>query len=314
VIVAVASRKASPGVTTVTAQLAAHWFEPGVDRLIVEADCSGGTLAARWSPAHGLTWDPGLLSLSTSRRQLDAASLGDVSQQLADQVWVAAAPPAPDQIGAGLFRLGEQGASELASAPGIRAFVDCGRLTASSPAVPLARRALLTLLVCRPRLDEIHALVPAATELAAAGCTVGLVCIGTEPYEPGEVAATVGVDLIGVLPTDERAAAAFDRDGLRAGRVYRRSHLASAVEELADRVHARLSSSSAITDGDEVDGDEVEGDEVEGEVDGDEVEGDEVDGGAGERDAEYPVSMAVLAARAWRDGRRGAALPNGGDR
>lgn len=238
-IVALASRKASPGTTTLTALLAAYWYEPGSERLVVEADPSGGTLAARWSNAHGLSWDPGLLSLSTTRSRLDAGLLPSISQPLADAFWVAAAPPAPDQVRACLARMGDTGAAALAGAADLATFVDCGRLTSSSPALPLAQRAAMTILVCRPRLDEVHALVPAVSELSQAGCSLGLVCVGDGPYPPSEVARTLATDLLAVLPVDDRACAALDREGFRAGRVLRRSALVRAVEELAGLIRSR---------------------------------------------------------------------------
>ena len=244
-IIAVASRKASPGVTTLTTLLAAYWHEPGTSRLIVEADPSGGTLAARFSSAHRLSWDPGLLALSTTRSRLTGGVLSSVGQEIDEGLWVAAAPPAPDQVSVSLARMGDQGAAQLAAAPDIRAFVDCGRLTASSPAASLARRAALTILVCRPRLDEVHALAPGVTELNDAGCTLGLICVGDGPYSPVEVADTVGVELLGVLPVDDRAATAFDNDGLNAGRVFRRSPLAATMLELAGLIEARVASTMA---------------------------------------------------------------------
>ena len=239
-IVAVASRKASPGATTVAAQLAAHWYQPGSTRLLIEADASGGTLAARWSVAHGLTWDPGLLSLSTSRAELDPTMLDQVAQPLAEDVWVAAAPPAPDQIAASLARFGDRGASALAAAPDLVTMVDCGRLNATSPALTLARRAALTILVARPRLEEVHALVPAVAELSGAGCTLALACVGAGPYPAEDVGQALGIEVLGVLPADERAAGTLERDGLTAGRAYHRSPLARAADELADRVRARV--------------------------------------------------------------------------
>ncbi len=208
-------------------------------RLIVEADPSGGSLAARWSSAHGLTWDPGLLTLSTSRSVLTADALGPLTQRLTGDVLVAAAPPAPEQVIGALARWGDRGAAELAAAEGVRAFVDCGRLTAASPALTLARRAALTVLVCRPRLDEVNALVPAVAELTAAGCTLGLVCMGNEPYLPAEIANAAGLPLLGVLPVDTRAAATFDRDGLDSGRSFRRSALAHTAAELTEYVRSR---------------------------------------------------------------------------
>lgn len=300
-IVAVASRKASPGATTLTALLAAYWYEPGSERLVVEADPSGGTLAARWSNPHGLSWDPGLLSLSTTRSRLDPGLLPSISQPIADALWVAAAPPAPDQVKACLARMGDGGAAALAGAADLAIFVDCGRLTASSPALPLARRAALTILVCRPRLDEVHGLVPAVNELSQAGCALGLVCLGDGPYPPSEVARTLAIDLLGVLPVDDRACAALDREGFAAGRVLRRSALIRAVEELAGLVRSRCAQALEVVMEPEV----VQGREAPPPVPTERVFGLAEPAGPAE-DAvdhdELPVSLAMLAAKASMDG------------
>jgi hypothetical protein len=192
---------------------------------------------------HGLSWDPGLLTLSTTRGRLDAESIPSLTQPVADGLSIAAAPPAPDQVGAALERLGDRGAAELAAAPLVRAFVDCGRLTASSPAMVLARRAALTILVTRPRLDEIYALMPAVTELNEAGCNLGLVCVGEDAYHPAEIASAARIDLLGVIPEDRRAAAAFDDDGMAAGRAFRRSRLVAALTELVGVVRSRCADS-----------------------------------------------------------------------
>jgi hypothetical protein len=239
VIVAVASRKASPGVSTLTALLAAFWNEPGVVRLIVEADVSGGTMAARWHDAHGLSWDPGLLALSASRGTVDAAAISRVTQELAPAIRIAAAPPSPAQIGPALTTLGERGAAALAESGTVRSFVDCGRLTATCPAIHLARRAALTLLVCRPTLEEIHTLLPGVSELREAGCRLGLVCIGDGPYHPTEIAAEAQLPLLGSLPRDDRGAAHFASSGLPAGRGFAKSVLARSMPELTSIVQAR---------------------------------------------------------------------------
>jgi len=242
-IVAVASRKASPGVTTLTALLAAFWNEPDVFKVIIEADASGGTLAARWSTPHDLSWDPGLLAMSAVRGQLDIDVLRSVTQPLTESVSIAAAPPAPGQIESALMSLGDKGAAALAAAEGVRAFVDCGRLAASKPAIGIARRAALTLMVCRPNLEEIYAVQPGIRELQDAGCTVGLVCVGDGQYHPSEIAESCQVDLVGVVPDDERAANALTANGFAAGRVFEKSGLAKRMAELASHVQVRCAQS-----------------------------------------------------------------------
>ena len=232
-IIAVASRKASPGVTTLTGLLATYWREADVARFIVEADPSGGTLAARWSEAHNLSWNPGLIELSTSRVEHNSLSLATITQLVAQNVFVAAAPPSPGQVINALTVMGDPGAAALAAAPGIRCFVDCGRLTSQSPALPLARRAAVTLLVCRPDLEEIHGLLAGVVELSSLNCKLGLVLVGDGQWSPQEIAARAEIDLLGHIPFEERAARLFKTKGLLAGRGFQRSGLARSVEELA---------------------------------------------------------------------------------
>ncbi len=238
-IVAFGSRKASPGVTTFTALVAAFWDEPGTTRLIMEADPSGGTLAARWQSAHSLTWNPGLLALSAHRGTLNADTIPSLAQPLADGLFLAAAPPSPHQIGAALKGLGDQGATDLAGAAGLRVFADCGRLNAGSSALPVVRRAALNVLVCRPLLEEVHTLLPAVDELRDAGCVVGLVCVGDGPYSAGEIADHVGIELLGAIPNDPKGAGAFARAGLAAGRSFDRSILGRTMGEVAAAIQSR---------------------------------------------------------------------------
>ncbi len=238
-IVAVASRKSSPGVTTLTTLLAAYWAEENVTRLILEADPSGGTIAARWKQAHDLTWDPGLVAMSANRGQLDASAVDVVSQALGDGLRVAGAPPSPGQVTAALQSMGEQAAASLAGAAGVRTFVDCGRLHVSSPTMALARRAALTILVCRPTLEEAHTLMPGVAELRDSGCVLGLVTVGDGPYHPTEIAENAGVELLGHVPHDDGAAARWAVEGLNAGRVFRRSLLARTVNDLTALVADR---------------------------------------------------------------------------
>lgn len=238
-IIAIGSRKASPGVTTLTTLLAAYWHEENATRLIVEADPSGGTLAARWQEAHDLTWDPGLVAMSANRGKLDGPAIGVVSQTIGEGLQVAAAPPAPHQVSAALAAMGEKAAASLAAAPDVRAFVDCGRLSMASPAMPLARRAALTVLVCRPNLEEVHTLLPGVVELSDAGCALGLVVVGDGPYHPTEIADAATIELLGHVPYDDRAVQTWNLDGLHAGRAFRKSPLARTMSDLASLIADR---------------------------------------------------------------------------
>lgn len=237
-IVSIASRKASPGVTTLTTMLAASW-PTEVNRLILEADPSGGTLAARWSPAHEISWDPGLVAMASARGLDNEETVFSMTQGLTGALRIAAAPPSPAQVSAALSSMGEQAAADLAGLDDVHVFADLGRLTSASPAMPIARRSALVVLMCRPNLEEVHSLMSGAAELVEAGCTLGLVTVGSGPYHSTEIADNAGIDLLGHLPTDNRAASAWASDGLAAGRAFRRSSLLRAVSDLAILIESR---------------------------------------------------------------------------
>ena len=77
--------------------------------------------------------------------------------------------------------------------------------------MPIARRAALTVLLCRPTLEEIYTLMPGVEELRDAGCALGLVVVGDGPYHPTEIADKANIDLLGHVPNDPRAASCLGR-------------------------------------------------------------------------------------------------------
>jgi hypothetical protein len=142
-----------------------------------------------------------------------------------------AGPPSPAQAEASLRALGDGAPAAIAAAP-VVALVDCGRLHPASPAMPWARAATLTLVVTRPRLDDVVALPPVVDGLRAAGAQPGLVCVGDQPFHPVEVAEHAGLPLLGVVAHDATAAALVGRGALD-GRWLQRSRLARSVADLA---------------------------------------------------------------------------------
>jgi hypothetical protein len=231
VIWAVASRKGSPGATTLAALLAWRWPDAGEPRLIVEADPDGGVLAARWHAAAHLTHEPGLLSLAAARDGDVGERVARHVQSLAPGVDVLVSPPSPAQVIASLRALGDDAVAALARDPR-PCFVDCGRLGPASAALPWARQAERVLLVMRPRLDEVVALRPVVEALDALSLPLGLVTVGERPFHPLEVADQLSLPLLGVVADDPAAAALVDRGELGA-RALHRSRLARSVAELA---------------------------------------------------------------------------------
>ena len=231
VIWATAGGKGAPGATTLAVLLAWCWPDRERSRIVMEADPDGGVLAARGHDSSGLTHEPGLLSLAAARDGSAEARLRQHAQALGDGVELVAGPPGPAQAEACLRALGEAAAGAIQRAP-VNVVVDCGRLHPSSPALPWARVAERTLLVVRPRLDEVVALRPVAERLTGVGVDLGLVCVGDRPFDPVEVAEQAGLPLLAVLPDDPAAAATVTRRGL-ADRRLRRAGLVRAVERLA---------------------------------------------------------------------------------
>ncbi len=205
-VLAFASAKSSPGVTTAVVALAAGWpRHRGV--LVVEADPSGGDLAPRFD----LSTDPGLVTLAAAgRRELSPETLSNHVQTLpgrrAAQVLVA--PASAEQSQAALAAVRGRLAEVLGRLPGVDVLVDCGRLDPGSPALELMGASDLAVLVVRPVLSQVHHLHARVASLPGTAPT-GLVTIGDSPYPPLDVAGTVRLQLVGLLAHDGRAAAAL---------------------------------------------------------------------------------------------------------
>jgi MinD-like ATPase involved in chromosome partitioning or flagellar assembly len=258
-MLAVTSAKASPGVTTLAVALAATWpFSVGAGPgLVVEADGDGGSLAARL----GLGWEPGLVGLATAgRRSVDADAVMAHAQPVGERLGVLCGPPAAQQAQAALASVAGRLADRLAALEGL-VVVDVGRLGLQSPALPLARAAELCLLVARPRLDEAQHLASRGRMLVEAGCTVGLVCVGDRPYDPAEVAASAGLELVGVVADDARTARAL-AEGRAVDRLLRRSELWRTATKLSTVLAERLTASTSREPGSAPADDRAPGDEA----------------------------------------------------
>lgn len=231
---AVASLRGSPGATTLAMGLGAAWpVAAGRSRLVMEADPDGGVLAARFDELRA---DRTVADAAAAlRRQFDLEGLMASTRTVWGGVPVVPASPSAEQTTAVLANAAERMAIGLASAAEVDVIVDVGRLTARSVALPLARRAVVTLLVSRTRFEDVAALTARAGELRAAGVEPLLVAIGLRPYSPTEVAAESGLALLAALPHDPASAAVLAGEGRADGRL-RRSLLWRSMCELASRL------------------------------------------------------------------------------
>jgi MinD-like ATPase involved in chromosome partitioning or flagellar assembly len=235
-IFAIGSLHGSPGATTLALGLAAAWpTAVGRDRLVVEADPDGGVLAARFGSLRADRTLADLAASLTVRRSFTADRLFEHTRTVGETMPVLVAPPSADETHRALHTAGEMLAAGLASAGDLDALVDVGRITARSPAAPLARRAVVTVLVVRPTFEEVASLTARVGELRRTGIDPSLVVVGSRPYEPHEVADAAGLPLLGVIPEDPSAAAGVN-GAPGTDRRLRRSIFWRSLHELASQL------------------------------------------------------------------------------
>jgi hypothetical protein len=238
--VAFASAKASPGVTTTITALAATWPRDR-DLLVAELDPAGGDLGVRFD----LATEPGLVTLAAAgRRQLDRPTFAGHTQPLpfagrpgtegdGDGAVrrVLVGPVAADQAAAALAAL-RGGLSGVLSSLDADVLVDCGRLDPGSAVHDVVTEADLLVVVARPVVAEVHHLAARLSGLRPKA--LSLLLIGDRPYSVAEVADAVGANPLGVLPVDDRAAAALTVGRSDGARVLRRSRLLRDARAVAE--------------------------------------------------------------------------------
>ena len=238
-LVALGSVKGSPGVTTAAVALGAAW--PAHRQVIVaELDPAGGDLAARF----GLAAEPGLVSLATAaRREAAPGLLERHCQALPGGLPVLAGPLAAEQAASAVELLSTGLLPALAAGTETDVLADCGRLDPGSPALPFALHADLVLLLARPVPAELGHLAARVAALSPACRALAVVLAGTGPYPPAEVARSLGVRVAGVLPHDQRGAAALCGAPARPGAL-RRAPLLRAARNLAEAASASVAAAA----------------------------------------------------------------------
>jgi hypothetical protein len=219
-LVAVASDKGAPGVTTASVVLAAVWPRPV---LLAECDPAGGDLVYRFPAADGGRLDPGLglLSLAvTARRGLRPEQVWEHTQTLRGGLAVLTGVSTAEQ-GAGLDPLWGPVGSVLAQLPQGDVIADCGRLGVDGPQHDLLAQAAAVVLVTRHDLGEVVRLRERVPALAAAldrrdrlSTTIRVVVIADHRRfhaALAEVGEALGhgkgmIDVLGGLAYDPRAA------------------------------------------------------------------------------------------------------------
>ncbi|WP_370614114.1 hypothetical protein [Mumia sp. Pv 4-285] len=145
-LIALASAKGAPGVTTTALVLGALWPRPV---LVAECDPSGADIATRMPRDDGGSLDPqtGLLSLAAAgRRSLHAGLVDMHTQRVLGGLEVLAGPQFPEQAG-GLATAWSQLGPVLSRMPQHDVVADLGRIGALTPQNALLASADAVLLV-----------------------------------------------------------------------------------------------------------------------------------------------------------------------
>jgi len=236
-VVSLLSLKGAPGVTTLSCLLAAEWPEPGA-LVVVEADPSGGDLAARF----GLTSTVGWSSLAAAvRRSGEATRLDPHLQRLPGGLPVlvggrggpfdAAHGPESEVV---LSAFGPTGDTGLA-------VVDLGRLPVGVDAAPgwLERSDLSILVVRDDPSAALHVRARAAELLDRTGGALGVVLVGGVAFRCRELAEFAGLPPLGDVPFDPPSAAVAS-GGSASGRRLARSRLLAAMRRVARSAATRV--------------------------------------------------------------------------
>lgn len=224
------SAKGSPGVTTAALALTVAAGDRG---LLVELDPSSGSVEC-WT---GATGEPGLIRLANGlRRAVEPEELLTHAAVAPPGVRSALAPTAGSLSESTIAVMGDR-LGPVLGAVDATVIVDGGRWSRSQPT---ARRIVgcdVLGVVCAPTVQGVEAARWLINPLrSTAGGQVVLVLVGDRPYAPPEIAAAVGVPVMGVLAWDPRGVSALLTTG--AGRGWSRCALARSARSLLDALPA----------------------------------------------------------------------------
>lgn len=232
---AVASVRGAPGATTVALALSLDLAGRSRQVLLIEADPAGGVLAA----SLGIPVSPGLVDFTAAAHHRTITDVAEHNvQQLTASLCVLPSPSSGRQASAALEALVPELSVLLADTTG-DVVVDVGRLLPGSPSTRLVDAADVVVLVVRPVVSELAALVPRLRELRDDGAECLVAVVDTPPRSP-EAPATFA-EVTDVL-TDAARVLRLPHDPLAVHLLYAdptghrwpRTRLATAVSQLAD--------------------------------------------------------------------------------
>ncbi|GAB3474729.1 hypothetical protein [Nocardiopsis coralliicola] len=227
-VIVLFSLAGAPGTTTLSTALAAAWPEE-VPTLLVEADASGGDVAA-W---HRMAASPGLVELAAASRSTDIPAGSDVmagcTQLLPGGQRVCPAPSSGAQAGAAVDLLAGRPEVLRAAADPI-VVVDAGRLAPRSAAARLAAAADAAVLVVSDDLGQLRRARDALPGLHAGIARLGLAVVGGRESS-GEIVEALDTPVWARIPHDGRGAGVVRGESAPSRR--RRRSLFTAARALA---------------------------------------------------------------------------------
>jgi hypothetical protein len=245
-VVAFASCKGAPGVTTLVTLVGAAWT--GRRPVVVEHDPSGGDLAARFGLSSRCGWSSAHTAI---RREGAIGDLGPHLQQLPGglDVLVGTRPPTPSGDGDG-----ERTAAGLCEAAegmehGADLLVDLGRLASDEPVrcwLHRAERVVIVSAADPASVLQVREHAPSLVDRSVGA--VGLVLVGAPDHRPEEIADFTGLPVLGTLPFDRETALAVCGAHAPARRVLR-SRLVRSATRLASELRAVGPGAATAADG-----------------------------------------------------------------
>jgi len=244
-LITLLSAKGSPGVTTATVGLTMAWRGAHPNRCAlaldfdpIGGDTAGGVLRGAVSAAAGV------LPLATARGVDPHDALDSASVYLRADGSARLVPGVPDEARAAALPLAWDVISEVRAdlhQTGTDVLVDVGRVDRTGLAASWLVDADLAVLIVRPTLPAVIAAHRLSAQWPAQHAPLHLVVVdGGSPYTTNEVAAAVGVPLLGVVPFDP-ASARVHSEGATPGRGFERSEYARCVRHLAAGLGAAAS-------------------------------------------------------------------------
>lgn len=205
--------------------------------LVLECDPSGGDLAG-WAGLHGNpSW-----SSAVSAPDRSWSGLYRHLQELPSALSVMLAPTSPSRAASVVADAADRFAPMVSALDDLMAFADCGRavgrsgwVEASDLVVVLVRQAASA----GATVTRIDRSVELAQTLLQRSRRAGVVVIGERPYAPSDIAVTVGLRLLGVIPNDAQGAA-LAAGAWTIGKGANRTPLARAARKVSASIHELL--------------------------------------------------------------------------